>query len=166
MTDDSPPAQPVKTAGNVGGLYADAHEALDAVRESFHYWSGKLTDSSFTLSAAVIGANWAVFGGAVENLLSNPWAVWSVAVVVVSFGINLLGVRLMTEQLRGRMHYAEEDPTRWSKEFNETLGKKNPWPYPESVDRLALALRECRTWFPILGGVLFLIALVYHIVNK
>lgn len=39
-----------------------AKEGLADVRTDFFYWTGKLTDSSFQLSLALIGANWAAFG--------------------------------------------------------------------------------------------------------
>lgn len=162
MNDNSAgqPKEPVNIAGVVGGpLYANPQEALKAVRDDFHYWSAKLTDSSFTLSAAVIGANWAVFNS-VDKILGNPWAKWSVAVVIFSLGINLLGVKVMSERLRAQMEHAEEDPKRWSDEFFETLGKNDPWPYTVDVIQLSRVLRECRTWFPVLGGLLFLTALI------
>ena len=141
-----------------GPLYADPGDAVKAVRDDYLYWTAKLTDSSFSLSAAVIGANWAVFG-AVDRILKNPWSKWSVIVVLIGLGIGLFGAKKMSELHRERMEYAEADPVRWQKEFKETLGQINSWPFSDWIETLGRGLRECRTWLPLVGGILFLIAL-------
>jgi len=43
-------------------LYASASDGLKQVRDDFLYWTGRLTDSSFQLSFALIAGNWAAFG--------------------------------------------------------------------------------------------------------
>ena len=63
--------------GLVNVLYKDPNAAATAVKESYDYWTGKLTESSFALSLAVIGANWAVFGS-VDRVLNNIWSELSI----------------------------------------------------------------------------------------
>ena len=65
-------------------------------------------ETSFALSLAVIGANWAVFGS-VSKLLSNIWAELSIATVILSLGISLIGYWYLGGQLRVRIAYAEQD---------------------------------------------------------
>lgn len=59
-------------------LYQNPNDALKAVREDYLYWTGKLTDTSWQLSYAIIAANWAVFGS-VDKLLGNLWSKLSVS---------------------------------------------------------------------------------------
>lgn len=69
---------PEKPQGS--GLYTTSSDAPKAVRDDYHYWTGKLTDSSFQLSLAVIAANWPVFSSA-SGILCNWWAKLSIALV-------------------------------------------------------------------------------------
>jgi hypothetical protein len=64
-------------------LYSTPEAALSSIRDDYLYWTGKLTESSFALSLAVIGANWAVFGS-VDKVLNNIWAELSIAAVILS----------------------------------------------------------------------------------
>ena len=153
-----PPA-PQKPHGSPSGqLYSTPAEAAKAVLDDYHYWTGKLTDSSFELSVAVIAANWAVFAS-LDQLLANGWSKWSIGAVVFGLAVNLLGVKWLGELHRARIDYAESDLTRWEKEFGQTAGQSDPWPSTPKILRVARALRECRTWLPLLGGALFIIAL-------
>jgi hypothetical protein len=140
-------------------LYSNSSQALNKVQEDFLYWTEKLTDNSFNLSLAVIGANWAVFG-TVDKVMQNLYARASIAIVLIGLGINLIGTKLMSEQHRARVEYAEADPARWEREFKETHGRNDPWPYTKKIETLGRRLRFAKTWLPILGGALFLFALL------
>jgi hypothetical protein len=140
------------------GLYEGPQAALKSIRDDYSYWTSKLTESSFALSLAVIGANWAVFGS-VDRVLNNIWAELSIAAVILSLVISLIGHWFLGGQLRKRIAYAEQDTARWQKEFNENAGKSTPWPSTERIDRLAAQFRFLKTFLPVLGGSLFLIAL-------
>jgi hypothetical protein len=96
---------------------------LKSIRDDFSYWTGKVTETSFALSLAVIGANWAVFGS-VNKLLNNICAELSIAVVILSLGISLLGYWYLGGKLRERIAYAEQDAARWRGEFTENDGKE------------------------------------------
>ena len=144
---------------HTGMLYATPDDALKVVREQYNYWTSRLTDSSFNLSIALIAANWAAFGS-VDKILINNWAKGSITVVLLSLGINLIGCKILGEWHNERIDYAEADPTRWHKQFNETFGSSNSWPFTKNINRLSKLLRWCRTWFPLMGGCMFLIALL------
>lgn len=155
--------QPTPTAGGQPapppptGLYDSPQAALKSIGEAYSYWTGKLTESSFALSLAVIGANWAVFGS-FDKVLSNIWAGLSIAAVLLTLVISLIGHWYLGEQLRKRIAYAEEDAARWQKEFNENAGKSTPWPSTKTIDNWAWVFRLARMSLPMLGGALFVIA--------
>lgn len=50
--------------------YANSEEALKDVQDTYIDWTRKLSETSFQLSLAIIGANWAAFG-TVDKILSN-----------------------------------------------------------------------------------------------
>jgi hypothetical protein len=141
------------------GLYKNAWDAENSIKEDYQAWTGKLTDSSFQLSLGLIGANWAAFGGSVKTILSNSWAKSSLGLVIVSLALGLLGTKWMSESLRRRIDYADEDCTRWEKEWEASVGGVSPWPYSQGIDRLGRWLREAKAWLPIVAGALFLIGL-------
>lgn len=158
------PASPKKTATGDEDpaikpwLYPSPADALKAVHERFNYWSAKLTDSSYTLSLAVIGANWAVFGS-VDKVLHNVPSELSLLCVILGLGINLVGVKYLAEAHSEQVGVGECDHRGWEAKFLATLGKPDPFPYTEKIVKLARFLRECRVWLPLLGGIFFLVAL-------
>jgi uncharacterized membrane protein YphA (DoxX/SURF4 family) len=139
-------------------LYDTPQAALQSILDGYSYWTGKLTESSFALSLAVIGANWAAFGS-VDKVLNNIWAEVSIAAVILSLTISLIGHWYLGGQLRKRIAYAEQDAARWRKEFNENAGKSTAWPSTQTIDDWAKVLRFAKMFLPVLGGACFLIAL-------
>ena len=147
-------------------FYKTPAQALKEVRDAYHYWSGKITDSSYTLAVAVIGANWAVFGS-VDAILHNIWSQLSIATVILALGINVLGMRKLSEEHKRRMDWGEKNRTKWIKQFkeikeiNETEATKDQqaWPFTRAIINWGRFFRECRVWLPIVGGILFLVAL-------
>ena len=131
---------------------------MKAVRDDFLYWTGKLTDSSFELSLALIGANWAAFGS-VQKILTNGWARASLGLVIGSLGLTLIGAKCMGELHRRQIDYAAADPERWERECAAALGRIGPWPFTKGIERLGRGLREAKTWLPLAAGISFLIAL-------
>jgi hypothetical protein len=160
--------QPTSTAGGqpnaspqveqATGLHESSQAALKSIRDDYFYWTGKLTESSFALSLAVIGANWAVFGS-VDKVLNNIWAELSIAAVISSLVISLIGNGWLGRLLRQRIEYAERDTTRWQKEFSENAGKSTPWPSTQTIDCWAAVFRLAKIFLPVIGGAFFLIAL-------
>jgi hypothetical protein len=135
-------------------LYSTPEAALSSVRDDYLYWTGKLTESSFALSLAVIGANWAVFGS-VDKVLNNIWAELSIAAVVLSLVISLIGNGWLGRLLHQRIEYAEQDPTRWRKEFNEIAGTSKYWPSTKRIDDWARFFRLAKILLPVIGGHFF-----------
>lgn len=159
LTQSGGPNAPLAAASTTGALYQSPNEALQAVREDYLYWTAKLTDTSLQLSYAVIAANWAAFGS-VNELLTSVWSKLSVGLVIVGLGLSLAGAKWMGELHRTRIDYAETNGSRWKAEFTETAGKRDPWPFTRVIESLGRAMREAKTWLPLIAGVLFLIALV------
>ena len=141
-------------------LYTCADDGTKELRSDFHYWTERLTESSLQMSFAVIAANWAVFGS-VQQVMSNFWAKASLSLVVISVALSLLGAKLMGELNLKQAKYAVDDPDRWNNEFKASLHDvSKPWPYTSRIEWLGQLLREFKTWLPLFGGVLFVIALL------
>jgi hypothetical protein len=152
---DLPPLNPLAK----GGIFETPNAALADVRDYYKGWTGRLTDQSFQLSMALIASNWAVFGS-LNQILSNYFAKLSIGLVVIGLWLTLITSWLMSEFLRKRINYAEQDPQRWAREFEESRGKEFPWPYTEGIDSLGILLRFFKTIIPITGGVSFFLALI------
>jgi hypothetical protein len=150
--------QAAESEGRKAALYASSSDGLKAVKEDFLYWTGKLTDSSFELSLGLIAANWAAFGS-VQKILSNIWAKSSLAIVIATLVLGLVGAKIMSELHRRRINYAGQDRSRWEKECAAALGRIDPWPFTKGIDVLGRCLREIKTWLPLLAGAFFLVAL-------
>ncbi len=156
------PAQPdMACTSTAGALYTSPNEALKGVQESYHYWTGKLTDTSLQLSYALLASNWAVFGS-VNGILNSFWSKLSIASVIVGLVINVAGAKIIGELALDRINYAEADSSRWKAEFDKNCGKRDPWPFTGRIETMACAMREARLWLPLAAGVFFLVALVTH----
>lgn len=139
-------------------LYESPATALKGLVDSYYYWGEKLTDSSFALSLAVIGANWAVFGS-IDQIRGNIWSELSIASILASLAINLIGMKRLAEAHLKQIEYAEANAARWKTEFDKARNTSCPWPSTKQIDRWARNLRTSRTFFPLLGGALFITAL-------
>ena len=139
--------------------YATPVEALKVVKEDFAYWTGNITDISFKLSFAVIACNWAVFGSW-NKINDNDLSKWSIAVVLLCLVISLIGAYLLGKMLRNRYYYAEKDIGRWEKEFLTQREPMDPWPETTEIELLSIGLRGCKVILPLLGGVLFILAIL------
>jgi len=142
-------------------MYADDQAALNAVREDYLYWSGKLTDTSLQLSFAILGANWATFGS-VNGIMSVLWAKLSVACVVLSLGVNVVGAAVLAELHRRQLEYAESDKSRWAKEFVDAQQRACPWPFTPAIEVLGRGCRELKAWLPVTAGLLYFAALIFR----
>ena len=153
---DAPPAPEPETRSDT--LYASAGDALRAVRDDYHYWTSRVTDSSLQLALAVVAANWALFNSAAE-LRKNLWAQLSLAVVVAGVAIGLVGAKYLGDLHNRQIAHAGADPERWKREAREALRSGGPWPYTDQIVRVSWVLREIRTWSPLLAFAFFLGAL-------
>lgn len=148
-----------QSASRGGALYSSSSDGLRAVREDYLYWTGRLTETSFQLSLALIAANWAVFGS-VQQILGSFWAKLSLLLVVVSLGLSVVGAKWMSELHRERVDYAAENLERWEKECSAALGRRDPWPFTSKIEQVGRWMRELRLWLTVLAGVAFLVALL------
>ena len=62
----------------------------------------------------------------------------------------------MGELHRKRVDYAAEDVERWERECAASLGRRDPWPFTQEIERHGRGMRELRTWLPLAAGALFL----------
>jgi hypothetical protein len=121
-----------------------------------------LSDRSVELSYAIIGANWVVFGSA-GSLLSSSYAKVSIGFTVIFLGLNLALTRLVAELLRRQYAYAEGNPARWRNEFETNRGKDCSWPSTDTIDGISRALREARTWLPLIAGGALLLGILFSV---
>lgn len=140
-------------------LYDSPKEALGDVKESYLYWTGKLTETSFQLSFALLAANWAIFGS-VDGILKNFWSKLSVALVIAGLGLSVAGAKWIGELARARIEYAESNTSRWKEEFDKPRGQGDPWPFTDRIQGLGRSLREVKLWLPLAAGVSFFVAIL------
>jgi hypothetical protein len=159
MPPPPPDVTPSPQSARGGALYANSSEGAKAVREDYLYWSGRLTDTSFQLSLAVIAANWAVFGS-VQKLLGNAWAQTSLILVILSFALSVVGAKWMSELHRKQVDYAEQDLQRWDKECEASRGQRDPWPFTWKIEHLGRCMRELKMWLTLGAGAAFVAALL------
>ena len=138
--------------------FKSAGEANNELYQGFNAWSAGLGTHSVHAAYALIAANWAVHSGA-NAILGNRWAKWSLAVVIVFLGLNLLCIWLMTALYRRRCSYADEDKARWAGEFEDASAAGSPWPYTHTIECVGRFLEGLRILAPIAGGTLFILSL-------
>ena len=168
-TQNSSQAQPVQASASGGGAltsvpapvgYQTSAEGYKKVQEAYDYWTGKLTDTSMQLSYAVIAANWAVFGSA-NLVLHNRYSKWSIALVLFALVVNVFGSWVLGELHRARAVAAETRSREWNREWEQYKTQNNPyWPFTRSIIAVSKTMRHIKAWFPLIGGALFLVALV------
>jgi hypothetical protein len=158
---ETAPNSQAAVASTTQSLYATPSAALKEVRKDYLYWTGKLTETSLQLSYAILAANWAVFGS-VDGILKSRWAEGSVTLVVIGLAVSVVGAKRMGELHGKRIDYAETNPPRWDIEFNETAGKRDPWPFTRQIESLGKRMREAKTWLPVAAGIAFFIGLLVH----
>lgn len=149
----TPPGNPTSTPTR---LYASADEALKKVGSEFEYWTGRLTDASTQMCYALIGANWAIFGS-VHGILSNGWAKCSLILVLVTLATGVAGAWYLSEALRRRVAYAEENLDRWEREYEHATQKGVSWPFTRAIEGCGLLLRWIKSTFTLLSGLFLII---------
>ncbi|MBN2438511.1 MAG: hypothetical protein JXL20_07905 [Deltaproteobacteria bacterium] len=142
------------------GEFNNEGEALEKIGQDFNDWCFILTSHSLQAAYAIIAANWAVHGTA-QEILGNWFSKWSMVFVFLFIGVNLLATRWMICMHYRQFLYAEEDPARWAKEFQESRGKRSFWPYTKKIEYLGIMLRGIKTWAPVLAALLFVLSLFY-----
>jgi hypothetical protein len=146
-------------ASDANGLYASPQEGLKKVSSEYEYWSGKLTETSLQPCYAVIGANWVVFGS-VNGVLNNAWAKWSLLMVMIALGSNVVAALMLSESLRKQMDYGESHRDKWAQEFKDAIGKEVAWPFTDRIQNTGRVLRWIKGPFSIGGAILLLIGFI------
>ena len=141
--------------------YENSAAALKSVESEYQYWSGKLTESSFQLCIAIIAANWAVYQD-VDRLRANPFAVWSICLVVATLGISLLVSKRMSEAHREQCEYAEKESEKWAQEYEAARTAPGAWPFTEEIENIGWVARVLKTLLPLVAGFLFIIGVLFH----
>jgi len=137
--------------------FSSAGEALKKLGQDFNDWSSILTSHSVQLAYAIIAANWAIHGST-QSLLDNWLAKLSMAVILFYLGANLLTTRCMVGMHYNQYLYADKNPDRWQKEFEEN---KRFWPYTERIEYLGVGMRFFKVWLPIIAAVLLIFSLYF-----
>ena len=70
-----------------------------------------------------------VFYRSTDKILDNSYSKWSLIIVIIFFGVNLLGTLFMTKLYGKRIDYIDKDKNRWDQEYIEVEDKPSPWPY-------------------------------------
>ena len=151
-------ATPTTTVGaqSHSGLYASADEALKKVSSEYEYWSGKLTDFAPQMCYAVIGADWVIFGS-VNGILAHRSAKYSLVLVILALASNVIGAWILSGLLRRRVFYGEGNPSRWDAEYRDALGKRVPYPFTATIDKVGAIMRWTKSLLTLAGGVLLII---------
>ena len=140
--------------------FSKAGDAAAELITGFNDWSANISLYGMHMAYAVIAANWAVYGNA-QAILSNPWAKYSVAIVIFFLGLNLFCTWLMTNLYANQCDYANDDKIRWKKEFNNENITSSAWPYTKYIENLGDFIRIIKVWVPIVGGVVFILGLFF-----
>lgn len=138
------------------GLYASPDEALKKVSIEYEYWTGKLTETSLQMCYALIGANWVIFNS-VNGILRNGWSKWSLVMVLLALGSNVVGAWILSEFLRNRIGYGEGSPVAWASEFASTRGQNVAWPFTGQIQNTGKYMRWIKAGFTIVSGLLLII---------
>lgn len=141
------------------GLYASPEAALQEVSNEFKYWSGRLTETSLQMCYALIAANWLVFGS-LSGILGSVWAKISLLTVLLALATNVVGAWILTEDMRRRIDYGEEQYDRWSDEFRAASGKKDPWPFTQRMVDVGIQTRRIKAGLTLAGGVFWIIGAI------
>jgi hypothetical protein len=141
--------------------YENSAAALKAVESEYQYWSGKLTESSFQLCVAIIAANWAVYQD-VDRLRANPYAIWSICLVVATLAISLLVSKRMSEAHREQCEYAEKESKKWEQEYEAAPNAPGAWPFTDEIENIGWVARGLKTFLPLIAGALFVMGVLSH----
>jgi hypothetical protein len=152
MPEEEPPK---KSDASDDTLYKSPGEALKKVSSEFEYWSGKLTETSLQMCYAVIAANWVVFGS-LNGILNNPWAKWSLVMVIFALAVNIIGARLLSNLLRKRVAYGETDSVRWKQEYAQFSTTDSPWPFTGEIEDTGRWMMNIKAGFTLLAGALLI----------
>ena len=100
---------------------------------------------------ALIGANWVIFGS-VNGILRSPYAKWSLVLVLLALGSNVIGAWLLSESLRKQIAHGEGDSAAWVTEYQDAAGKDVPWPFTDFIQNTGKYMRWIKAAFTLASG--------------
>lgn len=142
-----------------GGIrrFNNPEAAIAQLNTDFNEWSTILTQNSVNASYAIIAANWAVHGSS-GNIMGNNAAKWSIGIVLLFLGANLLGSFIMTKLHYYQFLYAEQYPMKWESEWKNSKSLRH-WPYTQGIENLGLSIRWLKALAPIVSCLFFIASL-------
>jgi hypothetical protein len=111
------------------------------------------------MSYAVIAANWVVFGS-LNGILKNNWSKFSLLLVLVGLGANVVATLILCESHRIRAEYGDCDAKRWAAEFDQFANTRNSWPFTAGIESTARWMRRIKAYFTLGGGLLLFIGVI------
>jgi hypothetical protein len=159
VEDDEVVPQESAVQTPIAGTYSSSQGALEELEEAFNYWSGQVSATSLQLCYALIAAIWLIFGS-VKGILGSSCATLALFAVLLALATNLISSYAFAEFSRCRFGYAEKDRRRWETEFQAERNKASKWPYTPASERASIILRGVKTFLPLFGGVLLIVAAI------
>lgn len=160
----APSAAPEAVVPVTVGLYRTASDALQAVTIGFNDWSGKLTDTSLQMGYAVIASDWLIFGS-IDGILKNPWAKFSILLIIVALGVNVGGAWTLAELHRNQAEYGDKHPKEWQEMFEVSQTAPSSWPFTMKIELVALWMRRIKAGLTLIGGAFLIIGAVIKAVR-
>jgi len=139
----------------------NAKKMRDQLQQDFNDWSSLLTDHSLHACYAIIAAIWAVHSD-VNAILNNPWAKWSLVMVLSFLGLNIIIEFVQSRLHFNRYYYAEENQERWEQEYkryNTNQGGRSPWPYTKAIENVGIISRCLKVIVPVIAASLLIISI-------
>lgn len=99
-------------------------------------------------------------GASINGILASPWAKFSMLMVILALGTNIVGAWLLSGALRKRVEYGEANHARWVEEFRTCVGAGSPWPFTRWIDSIGIWMRIVKASFTLLAGALLSIGAI------
>jgi hypothetical protein len=138
--------------------FENESQGLKEVLDAFNEWCEIFTSHSLHTAYAIIAANWAVYS---RKVLINPYAKWSLIIIISFLAINLIITYLMTYLHFKQSCYGEDNPDEWQKDYKTCMSRtdvNNYWPYTFWIVKLGSFLRLLKLACPLVAAVLFIIS--------
>ena len=125
-------------------------ENLEPVHRSFRYWSDRLQNAGLQLNAAIIAANWALWGS-LNALAENFWALVSLGTVGLGLFLDLVGSMWLSSLNFHRICTAEKNKIKWQNDAKAAWDNDNryhPFPFTRTNQILGFVLRGLKVLLP------------------
>jgi hypothetical protein len=134
--------------------------ARKRVHERYKAYGERVDAFSIQFCYALIAANWALFEST-KGILSNPYATWSLVLVLFTLGATLLTNTLITAALARRVDGAYKNEAKWNQEYEDAKRTHDiVWPYTRFILWGADLVRWGKTVLPLVAGVLLLLGII------